>query len=221
MRGTPHPAKTTVMVSTPALPQSANSLANALTATSTSGATSVGGIAPATPGGAPLSFMSGGAAASSIISTPSFTPAPSVNPPPVGFGNSSHQIPYKDDGRFDFNGDVEGVLTAVLDSTVEVTTSTKKANPNINYSSRKALKRIGFSPSEATKEKFESYRTEWLDRIPKEIKSRFRECGFSKWGKEWLPVLVMGPFDVEPGPVRDMWFEMFRNVSFHVPIFRD
>ena len=34
---------------------------------------------------------------------------------------------------------------------------------------------------------------------------RFRECGFSKWGKEF-----------EPGPVRDMWFEMFRNVSFHV-----
>ncbi len=59
-------------------------------------------------------------------------------------------------------------------------------------------------------------KSEWLDRIPKEIKSRFRECGFSKWGKEWLPVLELGPFDVEPGPVRDMWFEMFRNVSFHV-----
>jgi hypothetical protein len=68
----------------------------------------------------------------------------------------------------------------------------------------------------ATKKEFESFRSEWLDRIPKEIKSRFREGGFSKWGKEWLPVLELGPFDVEPGPVREMWFDMFRNVSFHV-----
>ncbi len=57
--------------------------------------------------------------------------------------NDKDRIPYKDDGRFDFDGDVEGVLTAVRNSTAEATTSTKKANPNINYSSRKALKRIG------------------------------------------------------------------------------
>ena len=26
-------------------------------------------------------------------------------------------------------------------------------------------------------------------------------------------MLELGPFDVEPGPVRDMWLEMFDNVS--------
>lgn len=57
--------------------------------------------------------------------------------------NDKERIPYKDDGRFDFRGDVEGVLTAVRDATAEGTTSTKKANSNNNYSSRKALKRVG------------------------------------------------------------------------------
>jgi hypothetical protein len=57
--------------------------------------------------------------------------------------NDKDKISYKDDGRFDFRGDVEGVLTAVRDSTSEGT-STKKANPSNNdYSNRKALKRAG------------------------------------------------------------------------------
>jgi hypothetical protein len=65
----------------------------------------------------------------------------------------------------------------------------------------------------ATKREFEKYRSEWLGRIPGDVKSRFREGGFSKWGKDWLPVCELGPFDVEPGPVREMCLEMFRNVS--------
>ena len=57
--------------------------------------------------------------------------------------NDKEKISYKDDGRFDFRGDVKGVLAAVRDSTSEGT-STKKANPgNNNYSNRKALKRPG------------------------------------------------------------------------------
>ena len=66
----------------------------------------------------------------------------------------------------------------------------------------------------ATREEFDKYKSEWLGRIPKDVKLRFREGGFSKWGSDWLPVLELGPFDVEPGPVRDMWFDMFRKVRF-------
>lgn len=69
----------------------------------------------------------------------------------------------------------------------------------------------------ATKEEFEQYRAEVLSRVPKSVKSRFREGGFSRWGKDWLPILELGPFDVEPGPVRDMWFDMFNNVSVFAP----
>ncbi len=58
--------------------------------------------------------------------------------------NDKEKILYKDDGRFDFRGNVEGVLTAVRDSIYEGTTSTKTTNPGINnYSNRKALKRAG------------------------------------------------------------------------------
>ena len=65
----------------------------------------------------------------------------------------------------------------------------------------------------ASKADFERYKEDLLRRVPKKVKSRFREGGFSRWGKDWLPVLELGPFDVEPGPVRDMWLEMFDNVS--------
>ncbi|KAL9186914.1 hypothetical protein ACHAXT_010634 [Thalassiosira profunda] len=61
----------------------------------------------------------------------------------------------------------------------------------------------------ATREDFERYRADLLGRVPGEVRSRFREGGFSKWGANWLPVLELGPFDVEPGPVREMWMDMF------------
>ncbi|KAL3784945.1 hypothetical protein ACHAW5_003625 [Stephanodiscus triporus] len=54
---------------------------------------------------------------------------------------------------------------------------------------------------------------EILGRIPPDIKSRFLEGGFAKWGGYWLPMLELGPFDVEPGLVRDMWFDEFRKTQ--------
>ena len=65
----------------------------------------------------------------------------------------------------------------------------------------------------STKADFERYKSDILARVPQDVKSRFREGGFSRWGKDWLPVLELGPFDVEPGPVRDMWLDMLDNVS--------
>ena len=65
-----------------------------------------------------------------------------------------------------------------------------------------------------TKEEFDAFREEILSKIPNKVKNRFREGAFSKWGKDMLPALEIGPFDVEPGPVRSMWMEMFHNVSY-------
>lgn len=65
----------------------------------------------------------------------------------------------------------------------------------------------------STKEDFERYKSDILARVPQDVKSRFREGGFSRWGKDWLPVLELGPFDVEPGPVRDMWLDMLDNTQ--------
>ncbi len=61
--------------------------------------------------------------------------------------------------------------------------------------------------------KIEQYKANLLGRVSAEVQSWFREEGFSRWGKDWLRVLELGPFNVELGPVRDMWLEMFDNVS--------
>lgn len=69
-RSTPHPRKVAIDMSTPALLKKAESLANAMNATAEdSGPTLVNGATMAN-GGAPFNFMSGGAGASSFVSTP-------------------------------------------------------------------------------------------------------------------------------------------------------
>jgi hypothetical protein len=44
-------------------------------------------------------------------------------------------------------------------------------------------------------------------------KNTFNEIGYAKWGKEELPALVVSPFDVPPGVVRDQWMQAYDNVS--------
>ena len=63
------------------------------------------------------------------------------------------------------------------------------------------------------KEKFEIEKQKVLDKIPSSIKNDFRQIGFTKWGKQILPVIQLSPFDVEPGSVRDQWTSMFKNVG--------
>lgn len=52
-----------------------------------------------------------------------------------------------------------------------------------------------------------------LDEVPESVKERFGQIYFSKWSKQTLPVLVMNPYSVPPGKVREMWVEMFNRVS--------
>ena len=63
------------------------------------------------------------------------------------------------------------------------------------------------------REMFEETRKEVIARIPQDVKDDFRQIGFSKWGKEYLPIMQVGPYDVGPGGVRDQWMVMFENVS--------
>ena len=63
---------------------------------------------------------------------------------------------------------------------------------------------------------FEETRKEVIAKIPQDVKDDFRQIGFAKWGKEFLPIMQVGPYDVGPGDVRDQWMVMFENVSlFH------
>lgn len=65
----------------------------------------------------------------------------------------------------------------------------------------------------AQKVVFEKERDEILSEIPESIKARFGQVYFSKWSGNTIPVLVLNPFHVPPGPVRDTWYTMFEKVS--------
>mmetsp|Transcript_26310 Transcript_26310/g.77795 ORF Transcript_26310/g.77795 Transcript_26310/m.77795 type:complete len:1008 (-) Transcript_26310:349-3372(-) len=63
------------------------------------------------------------------------------------------------------------------------------------------------------KKKFEQGKQKTLDSIPKDVKACFRQLCFSNWSKTWLPAVELGPYDVSPGPVREQWFTMYKNVK--------
>jgi hypothetical protein len=63
---------------------------------------------------------------------------------------------------------------------------------------------------------FEARKNDILEQVPDEVKGRFRQLGFAKWSKSYLPILILSPFDVPPGPVRQQWMKMFENVSLMI-----
>lgn len=65
----------------------------------------------------------------------------------------------------------------------------------------------------ARKADFERERDEILGRVPKHAKDRFGKIYMAKFGKYYGPVLVMNPYRVPPGQVRDTWLSMFHKVS--------
>lgn len=66
---------------------------------------------------------------------------------------------------------------------------------------------------EEKKKEFERNRDDILSRVPDKVKARFGEIYFSTFGKFTGPVLVMNPYSVAPGLLRENWFTMFNNVS--------
>lgn len=63
--------------------------------------------------------------------------------------------------------------------------------------------------------KFQKEKESILSSIPKEVTNDFRKIGFAKWDGQYQYVLQLGPYDVCPGPVRDLWMKMFSEVSLH------
>ena len=65
------------------------------------------------------------------------------------------------------------------------------------------------------KELFEKEKQEFLDQIPNSVKERYGQMYFGKWSAKYLPVLVMDPYKLEPGPgsTREQYIAMFEKVS--------
>eukprot|EP00588_Corethron_pennatum_P000533 CAMPEP_0194293106 /NCGR_PEP_ID=MMETSP0169-20130528/47165_1 /TAXON_ID=218684 /ORGANISM="Corethron pennatum, Strain L29A3" /LENGTH=575 /DNA_ID=CAMNT_0039041505 /DNA_START=37 /DNA_END=1764 /DNA_ORIENTATION=- len=52
-----------------------------------------------------------------------------------------------------------------------------------------------------------------LKQVDKSVKDDFREVGFAKWQRSWLPIIQLGPYDVSPGPVRNGWMKIFKKTN--------
>jgi hypothetical protein len=66
---------------------------------------------------------------------------------------------------------------------------------------------------EDTRVQFEQQQKRIIAACPDYIKEMFGKVCFAKFGKAWYPVLVLYPYHVPPGAVRNAWLEMFERVS--------
>jgi hypothetical protein len=63
------------------------------------------------------------------------------------------------------------------------------------------------------KDLFEQGRDDILEDVPDSVKARWGQICFTKWSKDYLPCLSLSPFDVPPGPARNVWLDMYDKVS--------
>ena len=62
------------------------------------------------------------------------------------------------------------------------------------------------------KREFEAYKAGILKSTPADYKIMFGQIGFTKWNKILIPVLILNPFHVPPGNVRQKWLDMHQKV---------
>jgi hypothetical protein len=93
--------------------------------------------------------------------------------------------------------------------------SAKKKSPKNRVSaSTEELK----SARKTAEKDFETEKARILGEVPEDNKARWGQIGFGKWGKDWLPCLIVGPYDVGPlTSMRESWMKMFENVSVPYP----
>lgn len=100
----------------------------------------------------------------------------------------------------------EDCVDVNVDVDVNVNANNCSSNKN-NNSNETVVVQI----DEEKKKVFEKKRDKILSGVPEEVKERFGKIYFSTFGKFLGPVLIMNPFKVEPGLLRDQWIAMFRN----------
>jgi glucan-binding YG repeat protein len=92
--------------------------------------------------------------------------------------------------------------------------STKKNSPK---RSSRSTAELEITRAVAKKE-FEEEKARILAEVPEQHKSKWGQVGFARWGKEWLPCLIMGPYNVGPtSTMREQWMQMFENLRIQCP----
>ena len=65
---------------------------------------------------------------------------------------------------------------------------------------------------EETRKQFIKIKARVLSMTPQHLKDMFGQVCFARFGKAWWLVLVLVPYDVPPGSVRNQWTEQFERV---------
>lgn len=101
-----------------------------------------------------------------------------------------------------------------------------KRGPRGPYKKRKKKEEIAPAPApeptpkrqkvfdlDQMRREFEEERDSILDQVPSYNKKMFNQVGWAKWSKSMLPAMILSPYSVPPGDIRDQWMKMFQNVS--------
>jgi hypothetical protein len=106
------------------------------------------------------------------------------------------------------------------DISSKVKPKTKKPKRDSSAKKKSPKTRVAASPEKlaearkAAKKEFETEKARILGEVPEEHKAKWGQVGFGKWGQQWLPCLILGPYDVCPkSAMRKDWMKMFENVS--------
>jgi hypothetical protein len=88
------------------------------------------------------------------------------------------------------------------------------SHTNAEQKRNKKTRHDKLTPDLTEREKQESLiRIDTMRSIPDAVRQDFGKFGFAKWGKNYLPIRQMNPFEIPPGRARDAWMKMFNNVS--------
>jgi hypothetical protein len=83
-----------------------------------------------------------------------------------------------------------------------------------NASNAKKLEKTLEDGRADAKKEFEEERMKVFDTLSESYKKMFGQIVFAKWRKESLPALILSPYNVPPGTVRNMWMDKFEKVRF-------
>jgi hypothetical protein len=94
----------------------------------------------------------------------------------------------------------------------------KKAKHRHNISQAQRLRKLQ-EAREETREQFHKIKAKVLSMTPQHLKDMFGQVCFARFGKAWWLVLVLVPYNVPPGSVRNQWTEQFERVRNIVYLF--
>jgi hypothetical protein len=91
--------------------------------------------------------------------------------------------------------------------------STKKRKASTTSSAKDLQKRLEHARLQE-KAAFEAKRDEILRDYPPQSKAMFGEIGFTNWSGKVYACIVLNPFQIPPGSVRNQFYQTFEKVRF-------